>query len=257
MTALKHWALPSLCIAVSLAMATPAAQADCDRQGFSIAVDIGHTAQSPGAVSARGLPEFMFNMALGRDVVTALQAAGFNARPIIVEGTGKDQLSRRVAEANAQATDLLISIHHDSVQEKYLTQWRFAGEKQRYADRFSGFSIFVSRANPRFEASIAFARALGRNLQAAGQEFSTHHAEKIPGENREMLDAAQGVFEFRNLRVLKETQTPAVLLEAGLIVNRTEELALATPSRRNATAQAIVAAATAMCAAQLQAVVLR
>lgn len=226
----------------------PAAHAACAREGFPVAVDIGHTPEDPGAVSARGIPEFAFNMALGRDVVAALQEAGFAARPIVVSGRGREQLSRRVAAANAMPPALLVSVHHDSVQERYLEEWRFGGMPRRFSDRFQGFSIFVSRASPHFAESLAFARALGGQLTAAGLRPSSHHAENIPGENREVLDAELGVFEFRNLRVLKETEAPSLLLEAGIIVNRGEELELASPARRRLTAQAVAAAVSAMCA---------
>jgi uncharacterized protein HemY len=41
------------------------------------------------------------------------------------------------------------------------------------------------------------------------------------------------VFEFRNLKVLREAEAPAILLEAGIIVNRAEEIELASPARRH------------------------
>ena len=160
------------------------ARAGCDPQHFPIAVDIGHTPEQPGATSARGIPEFAFNMALGRDTVAALEKAGFPAQRIVVSGGGGEQLSRRVAQAKALSPALVISVHHNSVQERYLEDWRFAGQPRKYADRFSGFSLFVSGANAQYEESLAFARALGRSLNASGFRHSTHHAEKIPGENR-------------------------------------------------------------------------
>ena len=143
---------------------------------------------------------------------------------------------------------MLISLHHDSVQPRYLEEWRFAGRELSYSDRFSGFSIFVSRANPHFAESLAFASGLGRQLVAAGLSFSRHHAENIPGENRKTLDADHGVFEFRNLRILKEVEVPAILFEAGLIVNRAEELELASPARRQLASRAILAAVNEACA---------
>jgi N-acetylmuramoyl-L-alanine amidase len=234
-----------------------AAHAQCVRNEFPVAVDIGHTVEDPGATSARGIPEFVFNMALGRDVEKALSEAGFPARRIIVSGKGKEQLARRVAAAAALSPALVISIHHDSVQERYLEDWRFAGMPLRYSDRFSGFSIFVSRASPLFEEGLAFARELGRTLVAAGLRFSSHHAERIAGENRETLDGEAGVFEFRNLRVLKQPAAPAILFEAGIIVNRAEEIDLASPARRQLTATAIVEAVAAMCARRATALVLR
>jgi N-acetylmuramoyl-L-alanine amidase len=243
----KRLVFPAALLALLCAFSAAAAAAACDRAQYAVAIDIGHTPESPGAMSARGIPEFAFNLALGRDATAALGAAGFPAQRIIVEGAGKEQLSRRVAVARAMRPALLISIHHDSVQEHYLQKWRFAGRERRYSDRFSGFSVFVSEANERFEDSLAFAQALGRQLTGAGLTFSTHHAEPIPGENRKLLDPGNGVFAFRQLRVLKNAPAPAVLLEAGLIVNRQDELMLASPERRKVVADAIVRAVTAMC----------
>jgi N-acetylmuramoyl-L-alanine amidase len=225
-----------------------AADGTCNPAGFPVAVDIGHTPEAPGATSARGLPEYLFNAALGRDVAAALSGAGFPALPILVTGDGKQQLARRVAVAKARKPALLISLHHDSVQPRYMGEWRFAGRELTYSDHFSGFSIFVSRANPRFAESLAFASGLGRELMAVGLSFSRHHAENIPGENRKALDAAHGVFEFRNLKILKDVDAPAILFEAGLIVNRAEELELASPERRQLASRAIVAAVTEACA---------
>jgi hypothetical protein len=45
---------------------------------------------------------------------------------------------------------------------------------------------------------------------------------------------------------------PAVLLEAGSIVNRTEELELATPERRNLIGAATVAAVEQFCATRAE-----
>jgi N-acetylmuramoyl-L-alanine amidase len=257
MQAYKRVAMLACLSALSVALPQTAARAACDKQRFSIAIDVGHTPEAPGATSARGIPEFAFNMALGRDAVAALGKAGFPAHRIVVSGRGSEQLTRRVAQANALSPALVISIHHDSVQEKHLEAWRFAGQPRRYSDRFSGFSLFVSRASRHFPESLAFAQELGRSLTASGLRSSPHHAEDIPGENREILDADHGVFEFGNLRVLKETGAPAVLLEAGIIVNRAEELELASPARRQLAAAAIVEAVTAMCARRGTALVLR
>jgi N-acetylmuramoyl-L-alanine amidase len=257
MLRLKRLALMAWPFALCAILAPEVARAECVRERFPVALDIGHTEKDPGAISARGIPEFAFNVALGRDAAAALAKAGFPVHRIIVSGKGREQLSRRVAEAQALSPALIISIHHDSVQERYLKAWRFAGQSRRYSDRFAGHSIFVSRANPQFEGSLALARALGRGLAAAGLRFSAHHAENIPGENREILDADLGVFEFRNLKVLREAEAPAILLEAGIIVNRAEEIELASPARRHLVAGAIVDAVTAMCTGRGAKLVLR
>ena len=134
--------------------------AGCDEGKFLIAVDIGHTALSPGAMSAHGRGEFEFNLALGKQVAAALHSAGFPTETIITKGEGKAQLAKRVARANALNPRLLISIHHDSAQARYLKTWEYNGRTLKHADQFSGYSLFVSRANAKFEASSIFATLL-------------------------------------------------------------------------------------------------
>ena len=223
------------------------ALADCDTENFPIAVDIGHTASSPGAISAHGRGEFEFNLALGRNVAAALRSAGFPTETIVIDGGGKAQLSERVARANALNPRLLISIHHDSVQQRYLKTWEHNGRKLQHADRFSGFSLFISRANPKFQDSAIFATLLADQLNSAGLDFTTHHAENIAGERKPLLDPQRGIYEYKNLRVLKDVSMPAVLLEAGIIVNREEELAMLTPQRRQAISDSVALAALQMC----------
>jgi hypothetical protein len=66
---------------------------------------------------------------------------------------------------------------------------------------------------------------------------------------RELVDAKAGVYRYDQLIVLRATHMPAVLLEAGSIVNRQEELQLASPERRTLTSAAIVAAVEDFCTA--------
>ena len=68
----------------------------------------------------------------------------------------------------------------------------------------------------------------------------------------ELLDREAGVYRYDQLIVLRHTLMPAVLLEAGSIVNRKEELELGTPERRSLVASAIVAAVEDFCAARAQ-----
>ena len=202
-----------------------------------IALDVGHSWRKPGAVSARGTKEFTFNRALAEIVVKILQKQGFRVSLNGIDGT-LDDLYARPRLANG--ADFLLSIHHDSVQPQYLKPWTVDGKPRRYSDRFSGFSLFVSRRNPRFEQSLACASALGAALRAAGFTPSTHHAEPIPGENRPFADRENGVHEFDDLVVLRAATPPAVLFEAGIIVNRADELRLQQPAT-----QARIAAALA------------
>jgi N-acetylmuramoyl-L-alanine amidase len=80
--------------------------------------------------------------------------------------------------------------------------------------------VFVSYANAHVEESRHFAVDLAAELKTQGLSFTAHHAEKIAGESREMIEPDLGVYRYDDLVVLKRINSPAVLLEAGVIVNR-------------------------------------
>ena len=64
---------------------------------------------------------------------------------------------------------------------------------------------------------------------------------------RELLDAKVGVYRFDQLLVLRKAQVPAVLLEAGSIVNRDEELELGSRERQAIIGTAVTQAVEAFC----------
>lgn len=99
--------------------------------------------------------------------------------------------------------------------------------------------MFVSRDNPFADKSLQCASAIGAALQASGFSPSYYHAEPIPGENRPFADRANGVHYHDQLVVLHTAQQPAVLIEAGVIVNRESEQMLAMPETTENIAQAI------------------
>lgn len=203
-----------------------------------IAIDVGHSLKSSGATSSRGKPEFEFNRELAEVVWQTIRAAGGRAFEIGADGKSFDP-ETRPEQASAQGAKFFLSIHHDSVQPQYLEDWNWQGSNQRYSDKFSGFSLFVSRKNKQMSVSLRCASAIGGALKNAGMSAAQHHAENIEGENKPWADQANGVYYYDNLIVLKNAKIPAVLLEAGVIVNRNEEKNLLDPLARNKIANAI------------------
>jgi N-acetylmuramoyl-L-alanine amidase len=160
-------------------------------------------------------------------------------------------LYKRAARINELKADLLLSVHHDAVPDSFLETWQFEGQEQHFSDRFPGHSLFISNDNADPRGSLAFGRLLGNALKARGLTYTHHYTEKFMGHRqRQLLDAQAGVYRYDQLIVLKETRMPAVLLEAGSIVNRTEELLLATPERQALVGAAVVEAVDAFCAAR-------
>jgi len=65
------------CAAAHTVRAEPRPADACKRTAFRAVIDVGHTAQAPGATSARGFLEFSFNLILAKRIEQQLLAAGF------------------------------------------------------------------------------------------------------------------------------------------------------------------------------------
>jgi N-acetylmuramoyl-L-alanine amidase len=224
----------------------------CDRSKFRVIVDVGHTVEEPGAISARGINEYDFNLRLAKQIEQKLVEAGFSKTLLLVTGgraiTG---LVQRVAAANKSMANLFLSIHHDSVPDAFLENWEYEGKPSHFSDRFRGHSIFVSYENSNRNASILFGKLLGKQLKVRGLKYTHHYTEAIMGNRRrELLDGDAGVYRFDELYVLRATQMPAVLLEAGSIINRDEELLLNTQEHRALIAAAVLDAVDTFCASR-------
>jgi N-acetylmuramoyl-L-alanine amidase len=249
-------ARPALAADSGSALALPPVKAAmCTRAAhFRVALDVGHTADVPGALSARGVTEYAFNLRLAREIEKELRAAGFGSTVLMITAEAPPVgLFRRAARASALRADLFLAIHHDAVPDRLAETWQFAGQTQHFSDRFPGHSLFVSTDNANHAESLAFARLLGNALEARGLHYTRHYTDKIMGSRqRVLLDPQAGVYQYNQLIVLKESRMPAALLEAGSIVNRDEELLLATTGHQALTASAVVEAVDAFCVNQRQ-----
>jgi N-acetylmuramoyl-L-alanine amidase len=191
-----------------------------------VAIDVGHYAAEPGVISATGIPEFEFNLALALEVKRELELHGLHVRLI---GERGDYAILHHRTRDARGADLFVSIHHDSVQEHLLPQ----------AERFAGFSLFISRHNPKLGKSLACASAIGAKLRGAGFTPSRYHADPVLGESRPFADEANGVHYYDNLAVARTAAMASVLVEAGVLVNREEEQRMRDPAVRKRIAAAV------------------
>jgi N-acetylmuramoyl-L-alanine amidase len=211
-----------------------------------VGIDIGHDRLASGATSARGRTEWSFNFDLATRLYDTMRSNGLNAY-LINPSAAQIKLSDRPRIAENAGATLFIAIHHDSVQPQYMSQWEWDGHTRLYSDRFNGFGLFVSAKNPAFDESVKVADDIADGLLARGLRPSLHHAEPIKGENRPLLDAGRGIYQFDDLVVLKTANIPAVLIEAGIIVNREQELEVSTPGFQQKVVDAVMAAANSHC----------
>ncbi len=192
-----------------------------------VAIDIGHTLEKPGAISAAGVPEFEFNLPLAQRLGERLEAAGLTVQLINREGKAPSLESRTAQAANDR---LFVSIHHDSVKAKY---------RPVKDERFQGFSFWLSESGVEPARSLLCAKAMADHLLAAGFRPSHYHADPVVGENRAVIDWSRGIFGNQNLAVLRTARQPAVPIEAGVIAHPEEEQRLANPVVRERIAVAL------------------
>ena len=113
-----------------------------------MAIDIGHSASSPGAISARGVPEYNFNRKVAGLLLAKLrQDPNFRSSFIINEEGDRVSLSSRPAVAESRGADLFLSIHHDSVYPEQLSKWVYQGKLMDVCDEYAGYSVFYSEIN--------------------------------------------------------------------------------------------------------------
>ena len=231
------------CIATTDASATCKFKAKKD---FIVIVDVGHSDKDSGQISARGVKEYDLNLKLAGRVLEELVNTGFVSTQMIVT-SGPNTHERRVQRskrANDLGADLFISVHHDGVKNETLMPWQYNGKTHWFLDKFEGFSLWVSQKNNKYEESLSFAKTLADQLMASGLKFTTHHDELTNtakyGRIAPLVDRERGIYDASDhIAVLYESHMPAVLVEAGMIVNRAEEQVLSSATGRATVAKAV------------------
>jgi N-acetylmuramoyl-L-alanine amidase len=177
-----------------------------------VVLDPGHSPGGPGAKSCSGVYEHVYNSRLADTIVEYLAARNIR---VDVTRTPDGEISLTDRAKMSAGKKLFLSLHHDSAQPQFIT----CRNGNPCSEKAQGYSIFVSGKNGFFRESLVCARVLGEALKNSGLLPSTHHGEKIRGENRESLDAALGIYRFDDLVVLKNAKSPALLLEAAVIIH--------------------------------------
>jgi len=199
-----------------------------------VAIDVGHTIEEQGVKSARGVSEYKFNRRAANELFDKLKMVK-NLTPVIINEDGENiPIVKRIMDAKDADADIFISFHQAKVQDRFLLEWKDeVGKEQKFCDRFSGYTTFISPKNKNFLFSLELGEEIGKALNAKGFRPSLYHSFDINGERRKAYSKELGVFRYDNKTVLKDASMPAVEIEEGFIQNREEELELNDPDRRS------------------------
>lgn len=164
-----------------------------------IAVDPGHGGSDPGTVSASGLKEKDINLEIGLKLKNILEEQGYQ----VIMTREKDifiSLSQRAKMANNANSKYFISIHSNSAED--------------CTDRYGTVTYYFS------EKGKELAELVQENIVAA---VGTRDIGILKG----------------NFQVLRETEMPGILVEAGYLCNEKDAEILTQPSEQENIALAI------------------
>ena len=200
-------------------------------------LDSGHDPKFKGAISSCGTPEFELNdnivhlISKNKEIQIILTRNKNEPPPVIDKNNFNNiqSLKSRINISNQYENNaVFISIHHDSVSERYLEFitdlcGEFGGKKinDEFKKQFQiGFNIFLyEEKTDRYKQSLILAKIIGTKLIAMNQIPSNYHYPTSDDcKSCKPIDLELGIWH-QNLLVLRENKIPAILIEAGNLMD--------------------------------------
>jgi N-acetylmuramoyl-L-alanine amidase len=190
-----------------------------------VVIDPGHGGIDPGKIGRRGVQEKDLTLAFAKTLAEVLERNGRVTPVLTREGDVFLSLSERIAFAQARHAALLISVHTDSVRQRYVrgaTVYTLSetasdalaatlAEEENRSDLLAGLEL---DHQPDEVANILFdlARRETRNL-------SVRFARTLVEDLGPVLRFHKTPWRRASLKVLKAPDVPSVLLEIGFLSN--------------------------------------
>jgi len=200
-------------------------------------LDSGHDPKFKGAISSCGTPEFELNdnivhlISKNKEIQIILTRNKNEPPPVIDKNNFNNiqSLKSRINISNQYENNaVFISIHHDSVSERYLEFitdlcGEFGGKKinDEFKKQFQiGFNIFLyEEKTDRYKQSLILAKIIGKKLIAMNQIPSNYHYPTSDDcKSCKPIDINLGIWH-QNLLVLRENKIPAILIEVGNLMD--------------------------------------
>lgn len=210
---------------------------------YRIILDAGHGGKDPGAVGRSGVREKDVVWDITKRLKRALENRGMSVS-LTRKGDNFISLEERTEIAARQQVDLFVSIHANACKSRSVDgvevytlrplSWKEKKEEQKRKNYLTHFNQLSMRKDNKILKKIV-AEMMARKKKAESYIFAAAVAGKIcravKADNRGVKEA--GFFVLRN------TLSPAVLIEVGFLSNSREERLLNDGGYRQKLAQAI------------------
>jgi len=206
----------------------------------SVVIDPGHGGRDPGAIGIGGTREKHITLKIAKALGEKLEARGFEVRFTRRDDRSMN-LEERTAIAEAARADLFISIHANASPRRTTH-----GIETYYLDKDHerhSLTVAARENGIRRDQVDDLQRTLTRFRVA---ELSHHSRHLASLDQEEMVDGLPREFAVNDLGVKKGpfyvlflSNTPAILVEAGFVTNRTEVKRLRDDSYLDALANGI------------------
>jgi len=188
-----------------------------------------------GSVSASGISEYQFNDDLVRHFESIEKKAADYSVKYATDNIG---LLERPGLAEKFGSEAYVEIHHDSAQPTDIHRLLQGEQTAERWNELSGFSVIYNPNNAHSSKSLRLAQLIGDEFLKAGFKPNLYHAKDIEGERRPLVDASRAIYTGREY-VVRESVMPAVLIEAGVIVNPFEEARMKDPKTQRIITESI------------------
>ena len=184
-----------------------------------LALDSGYSINDPGMAGVRGKREVEYNDRFVNELIPRIEAAGWEVK--LTRGDyGYVSDKHRAEQANIWEADLLLSIHHDVSPKRYLkSEVKDGVTVNKSTQSFEGYSMYVSKQNKKYRASLCFAQRLGFRLKPLQRDPAYFHKEH---EGLPLVVKEYGIYE-RDIPLLRDAEIPAVQVKVGVVTDPQDE----------------------------------
>src|SRR5271170_278641 len=217
-----------------------------DARDLIIAVDAGHGGEDPGAIGKNGTREKDVVLAIARELALKINSEPGMKAVLTRNGDYFVPLRDRMRRARAQAADLFVSIHADSIRDRrvdgssvyILSQKgatdeasRWLAERENASDLIGGVSLD--------DKDNVLASVLLDLSQSASLSASQTAAERVLRQLNRVGEVRKPQVQQARFMVLKSPDIPSMLVETAYISNPQEEQRLRAAAHQAKLAAAI------------------